>query len=126
MSRTLWYIYWDLFQLIMVQNKYSFGTPSIMKAIEPGQKASLKFLTKPKLVETEWGEKFSVDILLLSHPLYSITSSKGIKMSWQTIARVLKDITAMLEEGNKEFLKDYSELEWELSVADDGSYWLNA
>ena len=110
----------------MVQNKYSFGTPSIMKAIEPGQKASLKFLTKPKLVETEWGEKFSVDILLLSHPLYSITSSKGIKMSWQTNARVLKDITAMLEEGNKEFLKDYSELEWELSVADDGSYWLNA
>ena len=126
MSRTLWYIYWDLFQLIMVQNKYSFGTPSIMKAIEPGQKASLKFLTKPKLVETEWGEKFSVDILLLSHPLYSITSSKGIKMSCQTNARVLKDIIALLEQGNKEFLKDYTELEWELSVADDGSYWLNA
>ena len=126
MSRTLLYIYWDLFQLIMVQNKYSFGTPSIMKAIEPGQKASLKFLTKPKLVETEWGEKFSVDILLLSHPLYSITSSKGIKMSWQTNAKVLKDIIAMLEEGNKEFLSDYSNLEWELSVAEDGSYWLNA
>jgi hypothetical protein len=126
MSRTLWYIYWDLFQLIMVQNKYSFGTPSIMKAIEPGQKATLKFLDLPKLVETEWGQKFSVDILLLSHPLYSITSSKGIKMSWQTNAKVLKDIVALLEEGNKEFLKDYRELEWELSVADDGSYWLNA
>ena len=126
MSRTLWYIYWDLFQLIMVQNKYSFGTPSIMKAIEPGQKASLKFLTKPKLVETEWGEKFSVVILLLSHPLYSITSSKGIKMSWQTNAKVLRDIVALLEEGNKEFLVDYKEMTWELSVADDGSYWLNA
>ena len=126
MSRTLWYIYWDLFQLIMVQNKYSFGTPSIMKAIEPGQKASLKFLTKPKLVETEWGEKFSVDILLLSHPLYSITSSKGIKMSWQTKAKVLRDIVALLEEGNKEFLVDYKEMTWDLSVADDGSYWLNA
>ena len=126
MSRTLWYIYWDLFQLIMVQNKYSFGTPSIMKAIEPGQKANLKFLGKPILVETEWGEKYSVDILLLSHPLYSITSSKGIKMSWQTNARVLKDIVALLEEGNNEFLTDYSKLEWELSVADDGSFWLNA
>ena len=128
MSRTLWYIYWDLFQLIMVQNKYSFGTPSIMKAIEPGQKASLKFLTKPKLVETEWGEKFSVDILLLSHPLYSITSSKGIKMSWQTNAKVIKDIIALLDERkpNKEFQKDYLEMTWELSVADDGSYWLNA
>ena len=110
----------------MVQNKYSFGTPSIMKAIEPGQKANLKFLAKPKLVETEWGEKFSVDILLLSHPLYSITSSKGIKMSWQTNAKVLRDIVALLEEGNKEFLVDYKEMTWELSVADDGSYWLNA
>jgi len=126
MSRTLWYIYYDLFQLIMAENKYSFGTPSIMKAIEPGQKANLKFLTKPKLVETEWGEKFSVDILLLSHPLYSITSSKGIKMSWQTNAKVLRDIVALLEEGNKEFLVDYKEMTWELSVADDGSYWLNA
>ena len=126
-------IEWDTFiyilgfiQLIMVQNKYTFGQPSIMKAIEPGQKATLKFLELPKLVETEWGEKFSVDILLLTHPLYSITSSKGIKMSWQTNAKVLKDIVALLEDGNKEFRKDYTELEWELSVADDGSYWLNA
>ena len=126
-------IEWDTFiyilgfiQLIMVQNKYTFGQPSIMKAIEPGQKANLKFLDLPKLVETEWGEKFSVDILLLTHPLYSITSSKGIKMSWQTNAKVLKDIVALLEDGNKEFRKDYTELEWELSVADDGSYWLNA
>jgi len=110
----------------MVQNKYTFGQPSIMKAIEPGQKATFKFLDKPKLVETEWGEKFSVDILLLSHPLYSITSSKGIKMGWQTNAKVLKDIVALLEEGNKEFLVDYKEMTWELSVADDGSYWLNA
>ena len=62
--------------LIMSGNKYSFGQPSLMKAIEPGQKATLKFLDEPKAVETEWGVKFSVDILLLSHPLYSITSSK--------------------------------------------------
>ena len=47
-------------------------------------------------------------------------------MSWQTNAKVLKDIVALLEEANKEFLKDYRELEWELTVADDGSYWLNA
>jgi len=126
MSRTLLHIYYNLFRLIMVQNKYTFGQPSLMKAIEPGQKAELKFLGKPKVVDTEWGEKFSVDILLLSHPLYSITSSKGIKMSWQTNAKVLKDIVALLEEGNKEFLVDYKEMTWELSVADDGSYWLNA
>jgi len=108
-------------------NKYSFGQPSLMKGIEPGQKATLKFLDTPKVVDTEWGKKTIVTIRLLSHPLYSIPSSKGIKMDWQTTAKCLeKDIVALLEEGNEEFLKDYYDLTWELSVVEDGSMWLNA
>ena len=110
----------------MSGNKYSFGQPSLMKAIEPGQKATLKFLDQPKAVETEWGNKFSVNILLISHPLYSITSSKGIEMTWQTNAKVIRDLVSMLEENNKEFNKDYYDMTWELSVAEDGSYRLNA
>jgi len=106
-------------------NTYSFGQPSLMKAIEPGQKATLKFLDLPKPVETEWGHKLTVDILLLSHPLYSIPSSKGIKMVWQTSAKVLTDVLNLLQE-EKEFGKDYISMTWELSVAEDGSYWLNA
>ena len=47
-------------------------------------------------------------------------------MSWQTSAKVLKDVSDLLEEGNKEFLKDYYDRTWELSVAEDGSYWLNS
>jgi len=109
----------------MPGKKYSFGQASLMKAIEPGQKATLKFLDQPKTVETEWGEKFSVNISLLSHPLYSIPSSKGIKMGWQTSAKVLKDVVNLLKE-QKEFEKDYLSMTWELSVAEDGSYWLNA
>ena len=109
----------------MSGNKYSFGQPSLMKAIEPGQKAMLKFLEQPKVVDTEWGEKYSVTILLLSHPLYSIPSPEGIKMGWQTSAKVLKDVVNLLKE-QKEFEKDYLDMTWELSVADDGSYWLNA
>ena len=110
----------------MPGKKYSFSQPSLMKAIEPGQKASIKFLGNPKVVDTEWGEKFSVDILLLSHPQYSISSPKGIKMTWQTNAKVIKDLVSMLEEKNTEFNKDYYDMTWELSVAEDGSYWLNA
>ena len=109
----------------MTGNKYSFGQQSLMKAIEPGQKATLKFVNKPKLVETEWGEKYKVTIFLLSHPLYSITSSKGIKMDWQSSAKVMKDISALLEES-VEFTKDYYDMTWELSVSEDGAYWLNA
>jgi hypothetical protein len=47
-------------------------------------------------------------------------------MNWQTNAKVIKDLVSMLEEKNKEFLQDYSDMTWELSVAEDGSYWLNA
>ena len=110
----------------MSDKKYTFGQPSLMKAIEPGQKATIKFLDTPKTVETEWGNKLSVDILLLSHPLYSIPSSKGIKMTWQTSARVLRDIVECIDANNEEFNKDYKERIWELTVAEDGSYWLNA
>ncbi len=109
----------------MPGKKYSFGQPSLMKAIEPGQKASIKFLDEPKTVETEWGNKLVVSITLLSHPLYSIPSSKGIKMDWQTSAKVLRDVLDMLEQ-NKGFKTDYYEMTWELTVAEDGSYWLNA
>jgi len=109
-----------------MSGKYSFGQPSLMKAIEPGQKATIKFLGEPKTVDTEWGEKFSVDILLLSHPLYSIPSPKGIKMTWQTSAKVLRDVVGLLLTEPKSFEKDYYDMTWELSVAEDGSYWLNA
>ena len=117
----------------MSENKYSFGQQSLMKAIEPGQKATLKFLDQPKVVDTEWGEKFSVNISLLSHPLYSIPSPEGIKMGWQTSAKVLRDVVDMLNHEvhsetvtPKGFEKDYYDMTWELSVAEDGSYWLNA
>jgi len=109
----------------MPGKKYSFGQASLMKAIEPGQKATIKFLDEPKTVETEWGNKLVVSITLLSHPLYSIPSSKGIKMDWQTSAKVLRDVLDMLEQ-NKGFKTDYYEMTWELTVAEDGSYWLNA
>ena len=109
----------------MPGKKYSFGQASLMKAIEPGQKATIKFLDEPKAVETEWGNKLVVSITLLSHPLYSIPSSKGIKMDWQTSAKVLRDVLDMLEQ-NKGFKTDYYEMTWELTVAEDGSYWLNA
>ena len=109
----------------MADKKYSFGQPSLMKAIEPGETATLKFVNKPKLVETEWGQKYKVTIFLLSHPHYSNISSKGIKMDWQSSAKVMKDVSELLKES-AEFNKDYYDRTWELSVAEDGSFWLNS
>ena len=62
----------------MSEKKYSFGTESKMKALEPGTKATLRFLGDPKVVETEYGEKYSIPILLLNHPSYPSLSSKGM------------------------------------------------
>ena len=53
MSRTLWYIYWDLFQLIMVQDKFSFGVTPKMREVAPGKHAVIKFTAEPKEVETD-------------------------------------------------------------------------
>ena len=110
----------------MSDKKYNFGSPSIMKAIQSGEKALLKFQGEPVTVDTEWGVKYSVPILLLSHPQYPTISSKGMKMQWQTGAKVIMDIVDLLKNKDKEFKKDYFELEWELTCADDGSFWLNA
>ena len=46
-------------------------------------------------------------------------------MHWQTGASVMvKNIVPLIEEKNKEFLKDYNEFTWELEAMDDGSLWL--
>ena len=109
----------------MSGKKYSFGSASRMKALEPGQEATLKFLGDPKTVETEYGEKFSIPIHLYQHPSYPSLSSNGMKMQWQTGATVMaKTVVPLLEEGNKEFAKDYLELTWQLEAMDDGSIWL--
>ena len=106
----------------MPGKKYSFGSPSKMKALEPGQKATLKFLDQPKIVETEWGPKFSIPILLLIHPSYPSLSSKGMEVLWETNAAVVKyDLVILLKES-KEFQKDYLEHTWELRVDDGGAY----
>ena len=106
----------------MPGKKYSFGTTSKMKALEPGQKATLKFLGDPKAVDTEWGPKFHVSILLIIHPLYPSLSSKGMELIWETNATVVRDDLISLLKESKEFQKDYLEHTWELRVDDGGAY----
>ena len=99
----------------MSDPKYNFGSPSKMKGLQAGEKATLRFLDLPNKIDTEWGVKYTVSILLLSHPEYPSLSSNGMKMQWQTGATVMvKTLVPLIEEGNKEFLKDYKELTWEL------------
>ena len=109
----------------MSDPKYNFGSPSKMKGLQAGEKATFKFLDLPQKVDTEWGVKYTVSILLLSHPQYPSLSSNGMRMQWQTGSTVMvKTLVPLLKEKNKEFLKDYESLTWELEAMDDGSLWL--
>jgi len=112
----------------MSDPKYNFGSPSKMKGLLAGEKATFKFLDLPEKIDTEWGVKYTVSILLLSHPQYPSLSSSGMPMQWQTGSTVMvKTIVPLLEEDTaqaKEFRKDYKALTWELVCMDDGSLWL--
>ena len=49
----------------MSDPKYNFGSPSKMKGLVAGEKATLRFLDLPEKIDTEWGVKYTVSILLL-------------------------------------------------------------
>ena len=107
----------------MPGKKYSFGQASLMKAIEPGQKAMIKFLEKPKAVDTEWGQKYSFPIILISHDSYD---SLPIKCNWESKSMVAKEVFEVFNKGdNKEFIKAYEKSEWQLTRFDTGAYWLD-
>ena len=109
----------------MSESKYNFGSPSKMKGLVAGEKATLRFLDLPEKIDTEWGVQYTVSILLLTHPSYPSLSSSGMRMQWQTGASVMvKNIVPLLEKKAKELLKEYKELTWELEALDDGSHWL--
>ena len=111
----------------MTEKKYNFGSPSKMKGLSAGEKATVKFLDLPEQIETEeYGTKFVLPILLLSHPHYPSLSSKGTKMVWQTNCLVVREtVMPLIKEGDKEFLKDYLEITWEIRCEEDGSIWLS-
>ena len=110
----------------MSDPKYNFGSPSKMKGLQAGEKAQLKFLDLPEKIDTEWGVKYTVSILLFSHPQYPSLSSNGMQMQWQTGANVMTHtiVPLLADEKEKEFHKDYKELTWELHCFEDGSIWL--
>jgi len=114
----------------MTEKKYNFGSPSKMKGLSAGEKATVKFLDLPEQIETEeYGTKFVIPILLLSHPLYPSLSSdgtNGLQMVWQTNCIVIREtVVPLVKENDKEFMKDYYNLTWEIRCEEDGSLWLS-
>ena len=74
--------------------KITFGAPDNMSEVPKGQTATFK-LGKPEdwtIEDTEWGEKYTIPIVLLSHPSYESISKKGISMQWQSKSVAAKSL----------------------------------
>ena len=107
----------------MVKDKFSFGTNPSMREVPPGTEAKFQFNGDPTLVETEWGQKYSFPIILISHDSYD---SLPIKCNWESKSMVAKEVFEVFGKGdNTEFLKAYKESKWQLTRFDTGSYWLD-
>ena len=115
----------------MTKDSFGFGTKPCMKEVPPGAKAVFTFRGDPKLVETEYGEKYSFPITLISHPSYD---TLPLKMDWQSKCQSAKQVYIGLtttmddskqsEEYHKKLKKHYNDSTWRLDRFDTGAYWL--
>tara|TARA_Y100001963_G_scaffold50483_1_gene70643 strand:+ start:276 stop:632 length:357 start_codon:yes stop_codon:yes gene_type:complete len=74
--------------------KITFGAPDNMPEVPKGETATFK-LGKPEdwvIEDTEWGEKFTIPIVLFSHPSFESISKKGIPMQWQSKSVAAKSL----------------------------------
>ena len=79
-----------------------------MREVPPGTEAKFRFNGAPSIVETEWGEKYSFPIVLISHDSYD---SLPIDCSWESKSMVAKEV--------------YNNAKWQLTRFDTGAYFLD-
>jgi hypothetical protein len=117
----------------MNDKSFGFGSKPCMKEVPLGQHAVIKFGAAPDLIETEFGEKYSFPIVLLSHPSYD---TLPLNMEWQSKSSSAKqlynDYYDKPKDGaagskisyHKELRLHYKKSEWRITRFDNGAYWL--
>jgi hypothetical protein len=120
----------------MTNDTFGFGSKPCMKEVPAGAKAVFSFRGDPELVETEYGEKYSFPITLISHPSYD---TLPLDMDWQSKCQSAKQVYRGLIEHNtieqqlpakdslafqKKLREHYEKSKWQLDRFDTGAYWL--
>jgi len=119
----------------MQKDTFGFGNKPCMKEVPPGAEAVFTFRGDPKLVETEYGEKYSFPITLISHPSYPLLADGPMDMLWQSKCQSAKQVYNQLNLANiaeenkdkafaKKLRQHYEESNWILTRFDTGAYWL--
>ena len=109
----------------MSGKKFSFGSNPKMREVPPGTEAKFQFGGAPSLVETEWGEKYSFPIVLISHDSYD---SLPINCEWESKSMVAKEVYIAYNDklsSRDDFRKAYKSSKWQLTRFDTGQYFLD-
>ena len=111
----------------MTKDKFSFGSNPSMKEVPLGTEAKFQFNGIPSIVMTDWGEKYSFPITLISHDSYD---SLPIELVWESKSQCAKQIMTMYENADggphgKAFMKAYQESKWQLTRFDNGAYFID-
>ena len=103
------------------KTKFSFGSNPKMREVPPGTEAKFQFNGAPSIVETEWGEKYSFPIVLISHDSYD---SLPIDCQWESKSIVAKEVYNVYNK-DKKFVEVYNTAKWQLTRFDTGQYFLD-
>jgi hypothetical protein len=104
-----------------------------MKQVPEGTEAVFSFNGNPELVETDYGEKYSFPITLISHPSYPLLEDGPIDMVWESKSACAKELFDELGKSHqldkdgkwiKMVEKAYKENKWQLTRFDSGVYHL--
>ena len=113
----------------MPGNKFSFGSGPRMREVPAGQSAELKFGGTMDLIDTDWGEKYSFEITLLSHPSYESIPKEGIKTHWESKSQVAQQLYNACEpeaiERNPGLAKAIKNNVWILARSEEGAYFID-
>ena len=113
--------------------KFNFGSKPRMKEVLPGTEAVFSFNGQPEIIDTEYGEKYSFPITLISHDSYPLLKDGPMDMSWESKCQAAKQLYNDLNDEvltksskyHKELKQAYKERKWQLTRFDNGAYWLD-
>jgi hypothetical protein len=113
----------------MKRQEFSFGSGPRMREVPLGKSAELKFSGNFNIVDTEWGEKYSFEVTLFSHPSYESIPKEGLKTTWESKSQVAQQLYNACEpdaiERNPDLAKAIKDNLWILARSEEGAYFIN-
>jgi len=116
----------------MTEKKFKLGSAPRFKQLEPGEVCEFSGASIPEEFESEWdtgygknkNSKWSLTFILLKHPHSSYSlSEKGLEVTWETVAEVIRvSVVTMLDDPKFAQAWKDSEFIWTLTRREDGSY----